>query len=97
LGSKNRFFDNRMQLKLGVYYYRYDNMQAQVPDSVAIGDTGPMGFIMKIIRSNFNLTYRTEGEKWSVGVWGTNLKNDAQYTWSVPFWRAQIKAPVCSV
>ena len=205
LGMKNRFLDDRMQLNFEAFSYKYDQMQAQMPMGVAIGDTGGMGFIMGILnakegtlsgfdlemdylftqndmvsvsgsylssevgefiipgpnpfglmapfdmtgrqmssspewavtlayehtwvldngdtvtsridtkisagywntleqwlpyawndgynRSNFNVTYRTADGKWSAGVWGSNLENDAQYTWAVPFYRAQIKAP----
>jgi len=44
-------------------------------------------------RSNANLTYRSGDGKWSVSAWGKNLENDAQYTWTVPFYRGMIKAP----
>ncbi|MDB9822235.1 hypothetical protein OAC89_00865 [Deltaproteobacteria bacterium] len=44
-------------------------------------------------RSNFNVTYRSADGMWSAGAWAKNLENGAQYTWSVPFYRAMIKAP----
>jgi iron complex outermembrane recepter protein len=44
-------------------------------------------------RSNLNVTYKSPDGKWSTGVWANNLENGAQYTWSVPFYRAQIKPP----
>jgi len=44
-------------------------------------------------RSNFNATYKQAAGKWSAGVWVKNIENGAQYTWSVPFYRAQIKEP----
>jgi len=44
-------------------------------------------------RSNANLTYRTGDGKWSVGAWIKNIENDAQYTWTVPFWRGMVKPP----
>jgi iron complex outermembrane receptor protein len=204
LGMKNRFMDNRMQLNFEVFFYNYENMQAQMPDFAPIGDTGQTDMIMKIMnadtgklkgadmelmylltehdlvnisasylsseiggfilppnpfgndssfdmegrqmssspkwagtiayehtwevesgatftarldtkisagyyrtleqwqpyawndgyhRSNFNATFRPAEGKWSAGVWVKNIENGAQYTWSVPFWRAQIKDP----
>jgi iron complex outermembrane receptor protein len=44
-------------------------------------------------RSNANLTYMSGDGKWSVSAWAKNLENDAQYTWTVPFYRGMIKAP----
>jgi iron complex outermembrane receptor protein len=35
LGSKNRFLGNRLQLNTELYYYQYDNFQAQYPDFAA--------------------------------------------------------------
>jgi iron complex outermembrane receptor protein len=34
IGSKNRFFSNRLQLDLSAFYYDYSNYQAQYPDLV---------------------------------------------------------------
>jgi hypothetical protein len=44
-GSKNRFFENKMQMNLEAFYYQYDNMQAQMPGPVNIANTGSEGFI----------------------------------------------------
>lgn len=51
LGIKNRFLDNRMQLNLEAYYYYYDQMQCQMPDSAPIGDTGQMQGFMAIVNA----------------------------------------------
>jgi len=40
LGLKNRFLEGRMQLNFEGFYYKYDNMQAQMQTAVMIGDTG---------------------------------------------------------
>jgi iron complex outermembrane receptor protein len=50
-GMKNRFLDNRMQLNVESYYYKYDNMQVQMPDMAPISDTGAMQMIMAIINA----------------------------------------------
>jgi len=39
-GSKNRFMNGRMQLNLEGYYYKYTNMQAQLPVEYTVAATG---------------------------------------------------------
>jgi len=50
-GSKNRFMDNRMQLNLEVFYYNYEQMQAQMPSMANIASTGGQGMIMAILNA----------------------------------------------
>lgn len=40
LGSKNRFFDNKLQLNFAVFHYRYKNYQFQTFQELPVGDSG---------------------------------------------------------
>lgn len=74
-------FTTRVDTKISAGYYR--TLEQWQPYAWNDGYT----------RSNFNATYRPGEGKWSAGVWMKNIENGAQYTWSVPFYRAQIKDP----
>jgi len=50
-GSKNRFMNSRMQLNLEGYYYKYTNMQAQMPARIPFGDTGTTQDVQKIFNA----------------------------------------------
>lgn len=51
LGSKNRFLENRLQMNMEVYYYNYDNLQAQASQTIYIGDTGDTANMMAILNA----------------------------------------------
>ncbi|MDB9822236.1 TonB-dependent receptor [Deltaproteobacteria bacterium] len=51
VGIKNRFMENRMQLNLEAFSYTYDQMQAQMPIFLPVGDTGQVDMVMGILNA----------------------------------------------
>lgn len=51
LGSKNRFFDNRLQLNGALFHYNYRNYQYGTLQTLAIGSTGQTGSFPTILNA----------------------------------------------
>ncbi|MCW1985407.1 UNVERIFIED_ORG: iron complex outermembrane receptor protein [Sphingomonas sp. R1F5B] len=74
IGSKNRFFDNRLQLNLEAFYWRYKNQQIA---HLGVDSNGASAFFTENIGNSRN--YGAEGEAQFLAARNTLLTANIQY------------------